>query len=160
MTETSERQLTNADFPAPVTLSGILIDSSRSQRQNAYSSIYVTPSGISYEDTCLPGGNAKSVFMSFVNKTPSFPVYAELFSDTSIDSREVHEANAPLPIDVTLCGTVIDFSAEQAPNADSPIDVTLCGIVSELKDEQAPNAATPISSTLSGMVTQERDSHL
>ena len=86
--------------------------------------------------------------------------------------------NADEPIDITLCGIIIEDNLlqllkilsfkivivvdwietetkfEQLWNADAPIDVTLDGIVIEVNTEQLWNVDAPIDVTLDGIVIE------
>jgi hypothetical protein len=54
----------------------------------------------------FPPGYATSVFMSLENRTPSALLKAGFSTSTAIDVRLGQPENAPLPIKVTLAGSV------------------------------------------------------
>ena len=103
-----------------VTLSGIVINVSPEQPENAEGPMRVTPSGIANEPAVVEGTNHRIVPDELKMGAVS-PVQPE---------------NAEIPMLVTLYGIVIDVSLEQSKNAHEPMLVTLSGTVIDVNPEQ------------------------
>jgi hypothetical protein len=70
MTDVSDVQASNAQYPISVTESGMMTDVSDVQSLNAKSPILVTESGMVNSSDCLPGGYLIISFISLLYNIP------------------------------------------------------------------------------------------
>ena len=108
VTDCKLEQWENAMLPVDVTLVGIVIDCKSKQFKNTELPNNVTYVGILYVENWCFDGKWIMVAKSLVNRIPSFETKCKFFDSTIIDCKSEQSENAESPIDVTLCGIVID----------------------------------------------------